>query len=433
MQDQIIQALKERRDLKDWCLRHITTSGAQLYAVPKVTEAQRRVSRQYFIVDVLRETRAPNGDAACGSGNATLLPGGDISAALDAASFMAGLVSNPPHGIPGPAEMPQVPLLDKQLKDEPESALEELHESIRTAVKGHPGVRLTSAEFFVDTEIKRLTNSRGIDADQIATHIHLGWVLTAQRNENAVESFVQMSRRRLTDLDLEFEAARHAQYTNDLLSAKPPEDYNGPVILRDTTLGTFLNATVLKLLSSSEFKYKKVTPWEINERVLTDEVEGDPLTVWANRQLPFGTNANRFDDEGLPAQRVLLIQDNKLMTFTTDQRYADYLSLPPTGAFGDIELPPGATPSSELLVEPHVEVVTFSWFNPDPLTGDFASEIRLGYFVGGGKRTPFKGGMLVGNILKGLTNVHYSAETGFYGDYQGPVMARFGNLTVAGK
>ena len=67
---------------------------------------------------------------------------------------------------------------------------------------------------------------------------------------------------------------------------------------------------------------------------------------------------------------------------------------------------------------------------PDPISGDFASEIRLGYQVKNGVREPFKGGMLVGNVLGALTDVRLSKETGFYGDYQGPTTARFAELTV---
>jgi PmbA protein len=79
-----------------------------------------------------------------------------------------------------------------------------------------------------------------------------------------------------------------------------------------------------------------------------------------------------------------------------------------------------------------VEIVSFSWFNPDPVTGDFSTEIRLGYVVNGNGRRPFKGGLLIGNVLDALANVRWSRETGFYGNYFGPVAARFGQLTVAG-
>ncbi|HEU5097889.1 MAG TPA: metallopeptidase TldD-related protein, partial [Roseiflexaceae bacterium] len=155
-------------------------------------------------------------------------------------------------------------------------------------------------------------------------------------------------------------------------------------------------------------------------------------TVFANRQLPFGNRASCFDDEGQPGRRVELIRDSRLLAFTASQRYADYLGIPATGDFGDIELPAGRTPMAALLQEPHVEVTAYSWFTPNEITGDFSSEIRLGYIVDGARRTPFKGGALVGNLLEALANARWSAETGFYGDYQGPQAACFGGLAIAG-
>ena len=162
-----------------------------------------------------------------------------------------------------------------------------------------------------------------------------------------------------------------------------------------------------------------------------DRAEGDPLTVWANRQLPYGVGANRFDAEGIPSHRLLLIKDNVLQAFSAGQRYAEYLGIPATGDFGAIEVAAGSRPAAELLGDPHVEVAAFSWFNPDTITGDFACEIRLGYVVEDGKRTPFKGGQLIGNYLQALASARWSEETGYYGAYQGPTTVRFDNLTVA--
>ncbi|HLO13442.1 MAG TPA: metallopeptidase TldD-related protein, partial [Anaerolineales bacterium] len=105
---------------------------------------------------------------------------------------------------------------------------------------------------------------------------------------------------------------------------------------------------------------------------------------------------------------------------------------PATGAFGGVELPPGQTPASALLIEPYIEIIQFSWFNPNTITGDFATEIRLGYLVENGMRKPFRGGQLVGNYLDALADVRWSAEAGFFGNYLGPHTARFNNLQIAG-
>jgi predicted Zn-dependent protease len=92
---------------------------------------------------------------------------------------------------------------------------------------------------------------------------------------------------------------------------------------------------------------------------------------------------------------------------------------------------PGPSGAATLLHEPYVEVIEFSWFHPDRITGDFASEIRLGYLVQGGKRKAFKGGQLIGNYMQALANVRWSAETGYFGSYLGPHTARFEGLKIA--
>ena len=433
MLDDILNALRARADLQGWTVRHITVRGAQLYAVPTTVEARRVVASERYVVDVLRHTPGPNGEPTCGSGNATLLPGDDIGKALDAAALMAGLVHNPLYTIPAPAELPEIALVDAGLQASSAATLDDVFARLKTAASRYPHVRLTAAECFGEEQVTHLRSSRGMHATQSATHIQFEWVLASRKDDREVESFVEMSRRRVADLDLEAEVERQAQYAADLLAATPPPAYSGPVVLRGSTLATFMNGGVLQTLGSGASKFSKVTPWEIGHSIFRREVAGDSLTVWANRQLPYGTHADRFDDEGLPAQRIALIRDNQLVTFTASQRYADYLSIPPTGASGDVELPAGITPAAALIAEPHVEVVAFSWFNPDGVTGEFASEIRLGYVVNGDKRTPFKGGMLVGNVLDALADVRWSAETGFYGDYQGPTTARFAQLTVAGE
>lgn len=213
------------------------------------------------------------------------------------------------------------------------------------------------------------------------------WVLIARDGEREVESFVELTRRRAADLDLEVQVAHCVREAVDLLTAGSTPAFSGPVILRGATLGTFMNCGVIQTLAAAASKFGKLSTWGIGESVC----RGDPLTIWANRRLPFGTHTARFDAEGLPAQWVVLIEDGRLRAFTSSQRYADYLALRAIGAFGDIEVAPGKTPAAALLAEPNVEIVTFSWFNPDEVTGDFACEIRLDYRVDGGERTPFRG------------------------------------------
>jgi PmbA protein len=435
--EKIIDALNKRSDLAGWTVRHQIREGSQVYAVPWQTEAQRAAGIENFKIDVLRRTKDGEGNEAVGTGNATVLAGGDIEAAIERAVLTAGLVANPVHSSPGPAPLPDVTLADTDLQNDHAAVTKAVMEQMQACCAQNPEVQLTAAEAFGEIHQTRLVNSRGIDAEQEATQINIEFVLHSQRGDNDVETFVEMRRRRVADLAIEEEIERRVQQTLDQFETAAPPSWEGPVVLRRAVLATFMagdgaQGGVLHTLGDAEAKYAKYSSWEIGKSVFRTEVKGDPLTVWASRSIPFGIYSNRFDDEGIPAQRVALIRDNELVTFVASQRYADYLELPATGAFGGVELPAGQTETSTLLAEPHIEVMQFSWFNPDPITGDFASEIRFGYVVENGVRKPFRGGQLIGNVMDALANVRWSAETGMFGSYLGPHTARFDHLKVSG-
>ena len=438
MLDKIVTALKAHKDLAGWTVRHIDSQGAQLYAVAEQVEARRAVNEEKFKVEVLRRTKTAGGEAAMGSGEVTLLPGGDIADAIAQAALVAGLVANPVHELPGPSALPQPELVDAEIKADSLAILDSVIAQMRESAAKHKTVQLTSAECFAELESVHLVNSRGIDAEQEATEINIEFILQSRTKSSNSETHREMTRRRKTDLDLDAEIELRARYTRDLLEAGPPPTWQGPVVIRRDALATFIAGdymatTPLRTLSSAASKYAKISAWEVGKSVFRGEVIGDALTLWANRRIPCGIASNRFDAEGLPAQRVEIIGDNKLVAFAASKRYADYLQIPATGDFGGLELPAGSTPAADLLAEPYVEVSMFSWFNPEPISGNFSSEIRLGYFVENGKAKPFKGGQLIGNVLDALANVRWSEETGFYGNYLGPHTARFNDLKVAGN
>ena len=438
MLDKIVEALKARRELRGWSVRQIVTREAQVYLVGSKEEAQRVVNDERYRVEVFRQTAAPDGSAGMGAGEVTLLPDGDVQAAIDQASLVAGLVCNPEYNLPAPAALPDVPLVDEELKANPLGRLSQVTDEMIAAASKLGYVRMTSAEGFAEINTIRHVNSRGVDAQQEMSTLSLEFVLQTKHGEHEVETFREFTRRRTADVNIASELERNARFTRDLLEAGAPPQWQGPVVMRDNLLvtfmaGDFLSPGVLQSLGSAAMKYSKASTWEVGQSVFRGEVTGDPLTVWANRRIPYGIASNRFDSEGLPAQRVELIHDNKLVTFAANQRYADYLKLAPTGEFGGVELPAGTWETAVLLEEPYVEIALFSWFNPDNITGDFASEIRLGYLVENGIRKPFRGGLLVGNFMDALANVRWSRETAALGHYLGPTTARFSNLKVAGE
>jgi len=432
MLDRLTKALQARDDLKAWSIRKMVSRGAQQYEMPATTEARRHVENETYTVTVLCETPDDEGKPGCGEGQMTILPGADIEQALNEAAIMAGMVHNPTYDFVEKTPLPEVELADPKVLDDPDSGMRHALSTLHDTTAKVPNVRLTAAECFAEETTTTFLNSKGMTGEQTGTRVHLEWVFIAGEGDEEVETFVELDRRRFQDLNLEVEVARRAQYATDLLSAGKAPDYQGPVIIRGGTLADVMNSQVFKILSSATLKYSGETPWDIGKPVVPGEVSGDPVTVYANRALPYGTASNRFDADGVPGQRVMLIENQVLKAWTARKQYADYLGIEATGAPGNIELAPGTTPEAELLAGDHIEAAEFSWFNANPVSGDFACEMRLGYIVKDGKRSAFKGGLLVGNVLTMLADVHLSKETGFYRNYAGPVAARFNQLKVAG-
>ena len=145
MLERIVAALRARADILGWSARLVRSREVQLYAVPDAVEARRATASERYAIQVLRRTGELDA-ARCGGGNATLLPGDDIDAAIDAAALMAGLVQNQPYALPAPSPLPDLPLADPNIQADAEATLDELLARLRAAAATHLHIRLTAAE-----------------------------------------------------------------------------------------------------------------------------------------------------------------------------------------------------------------------------------------------------------------------------------------------
>jgi PmbA protein len=157
--------------------------------------------------------------------------------------------------------------------------------------------------------------------------------------------------------------------------------------------------------------------------------------VRANARLPFGVASYRFDNDGVGAQDLLVMQDGILMARPASQRYAQYLGLPVTGRPGMLDLARGTMPMADLLDgdEPVCHVLAFSAPNVDVLTGDFGMEIRIGYERGPRGMRPLAGASVTGNLFDALADVRFSSEARQQATTYGPAAMRFGALQITGR
>jgi len=436
MLEQITEHLQAHTAVHDWQVELNHKRSHQLFLVGERVESERSVETVRAQVRIYNDHPGPAGDVARGEASFVVLPqDGDTTIArkLEEAVFTAGLTNNPPFGLPGTAEYPVVEVLDHRLAAEPRAVLDELRGQLIAAVSGEPQVRLSSSECFLDVGESELRNSRGIQADVQSSQALFDFVLISSDGKNESEMHIAQQRRRAADFDVPALVARKAAQARDALRATVPPRHSGPVVISREALLDML--TFFRAQTAAQSKFQKLSQLELGQSVFGPrEVRGEPLHLCSDALLPFGLNSGPCDAEGLPGRNVTIVQDNVLQRFWAGQRYAEYLGIEPTGAFGNLVIPPGTTPLAELLAGgPLMHIVAFSDMMPNMVTGDVVAEIRLGYLVEGERVTPIKGGALSTNLYDGFAQATYAWETAFLGEYFGPEAIRFEQMIIAGE
>jgi PmbA protein len=444
MLHRVVEVLQRQEGASDWLARHIQSSSTQHYVIGDRPESRRSVHSEKVVLTVMNDHIPAKGgpDASRGQAEVTVLPGdldapGRMQESIQRAVFMARLADNPPYGLPGPARYPSVELADPELQVRPREAAERLVQQLVDALVGEKDVRLSSAEVFVEQARTDFRNSRGAGGQQTTTKLLMDWVLLAAGSQDEMESHVAFERRRAAGLDVPALVRRHAQYARDALTASTPRTGTFPVVVSDEALAELLVSegySPLIYRSSGQLKYQRMSMWEAGAPIFDKKPGGDAFTMHSNAVLPFGMRSGCFDADGLPGQRLAIVEDGVLTRFWADQRYAEYLGVPVTGAFGNMEVAAGTHSSASLLDAegPLYHIVAFSAMTPDPITGDFVGEIRLGYEIEKRRARPIRGGSVGGNLPDVLATARMSKETTFLGDYTGPRAMRFAQVTVAG-
>ena len=109
------------------------------------------------------------------------------------------------------------------------------------------------------------------------------------------------------------------------------------------------------------------------------------------------------------------------------------LSVEPWFLFVSIPYLSGGTESEgEIRHGDWLEIMEFSDFSVDFVTGDIAGEIRLGYLHRNGQTVSVSGGSISGNMNELVKNMQFSAESRQYDCAMIPAVTRLNGATVTG-
>ncbi|MCI4366059.1 MAG: TldD/PmbA family protein [Thermoplasmata archaeon] len=327
-------------------------------------------------------------------------------------------------------------------------------DSIKDVVPSFGSVRATLTETSV-------ANSGGLRADYRHTIVALELAVKAFGGPEGAppgEYWVNQLDRRVDPDHAGDPVAAWCQYARDARRAKAPPNGDLPVVLPPHVLSGILPG-VLAFRCTGAARLQEVAP-EVGSMLGAQN-----FTLHDDGRYPWAVNTGPLDDEGTATGSRALIESGKVTGLLYDVLHAGAFEVASTGnafrgaGFGARDwmrftYPPGVG-ASTLVVKPGsggtdeeiaeaagegIWVQQLGWASPDPLSGFFGGEIRIGYRIRNGKiAEPVRGGTVGGTVLGPpaapslLANIAAIGSKGTLSDYLSAPTLLVKPLTVAGE
>ena len=114
------------------------------------------------------------------------------------------------------------------------------------------------------------------------------------------------------------------------------------------------------------------------------------------------------------------------------RQFSQYLGVEDSALAENFVVEGGALSEAELREGDYLEVVEFSDFQVNSVSGDIAGEIRLGYLHQNGTVRIVTGGSVSGKIDEAIPTMRFSRETEQYDTWVIPRVTLLKNLKITG-
>ena len=340
-------------------------------------------------------------------------------------AYRASLVKNKPYTLVPPA--PQTPEAGEA------SDLAAISGGFLRTMAALPetaGEDVNSYEVFVSDVTRRLVTSTGIDETERYPSSMLEVVVNARRDGHEIELYRNYKSGSCDAEALRRDLEKTMQYGRDRLNTVPtPITGKFNVLFSGADACAIYKYFVARM--NAQMVYRKISPWKLGEPVCED-VHGDKVTVTALRELKNSSVNHRFDAEGALVRDTVLIEEGVAKNYLGSRMFACYLGLENAFIPTNIAVTGGTYSEEELRAGQYLEVVEFSDFQVDDMTGDIFGELRLGYWHDGEKVVPVSGGSLSGSMDDFVGELYMSRESAQHDNMRIPALTLLKGVTVTG-
>ncbi|MCR5342509.1 MAG: TldD/PmbA family protein [Butyrivibrio sp.] len=289
---------------------------------------------------------------------------------------------------------------------------------------------INSYEIFAEKNIRHFINSEGIDITFEYPSSMVEVVVNAREGEHEIELYRLYKAGSCDGENLKKEISEVLKYGKDKLIAKPTPKLGKAAVVFPTSDAVQIYSWFVEKCNAG-FIYSKYSDWEIGKDIASN-AKGDKVTLCSVKNLPNSSRNFDVDDEGAPIYDMTVIENNVPKTFFGGRRFRYYLGIKDSYLACNFDVTGGSKTSEEIRDGKYLEVVEFSDFEVDPISGDIAGEIRLGYYHDGDKVTPVSGGSISGCMTDFVKEMYMSKEKRQYDNFYIPALTRLENVSVTG-
>lgn len=430
---ELINLLENKTNVDEYFIKETKTSSTELFFIKEKLQMNRGKDVEKTSVTIFRNFEN-SGKKYKGSSTTILSPSmtiDEIGQAIDTASLAASFVKNEYYELEVPSGeiAPIIPssFSEGRVIEDISNLVTDLYEE-----DNQFNAFINSSEFFINKHQTRIINSNGIDQTYTSYKGEVELITEANGETESIELFDIL---RFSDYDKEDlqTAVKEALYYAKLRAkAIPmPQVENIPVI--------FNGIAAKRLYSFYEYQYgggsiyNKFHDNKVGDNIQGEGVIGDKVNIKLTPIIPNSTVNTFYDSFGTYLKETTFMENGIIKNILTSKRNAYYLNLPTTGLIPNTVVSGGQYTEEELKQGPYLELLKFSSFQIQSMTGNFGGEFRLGIYFDGEKEIPVTLGSVSANMYEAQKEMYLSKETVTTTGYSIPKIVKFTNVRIAGN
>ena len=430
MVERLKKILKNEIKEDKWLINYERVQSKELFFIKDKLDMNRAKDVEHCSVTVYKKI-TEDGKEYLGSAAFKAAPGmtdDEIIKEIKDSLYSASLVKNPVFSLVKPTDEKMPKVKSSISFDNANDVLNKVIKLVYDLEKQNEA-KVNSMEIFLQENEAKIINSEGVDEAFTMPQLIIELV-TDCKGEEEVELYDMIE---VSDFDEKLLKEKiNSDFKNVELRAKAKKLEKAeslPVVLRGEAVCEMFSYYTFK--SDAAVIYKKYSQMNVGDSVQADDAAGDKISITLMPEIPNSTASRYVDGDGMKLHELPLLKDGKLLAYHGSSRYSQYCKVEATGIIPNVKIHEGSKKFNDLISGECIEVLGFSDFQMDGITGDFGGEIRLALHHKDGVTAPVTGGSVTGNIADVQNDMLLSEETDITGHYQHPKAIKIKGVSIS--